>query len=256
MVDHNQLTPEEEQVQNQLLIQDLRSYYNTRAQDNESLTRIHAGLLEKTAISLPVSRDHEAAQPPLPLQTQHDGNSRRKVRQVLAQDKPRYRSLSILAAAILVFALVGSFALLLHHRQGTGAVEHGWSLVAKFSGTGNQTITGQNIKVGRTFGWLITCTNTQEGGVAVKFNIGDGWSACREHYTEPPGPEGSVLSGRDLPTIKTIQVTTDASISWELLIFKGAYYPPLSIDTANWHPLLNVMDGSGNAKWTTGVTLP
>ncbi len=257
MLDHNQLTPEEEQEQNQLLIQYLRRYYNTRAQDNESLTRIHAGLLEKTATSLPVSRDHEAAQPPLQLQTQHDRNTRRKLRQVLAKDRPRYRSLGTLAAAILVVALVGSFALFLHLGQGTGAVEHGWNLVAQFSGTGNQTITRLNIEVGRKFGWHITCTNTQEGGVTVQFNnIANGWSACRAHNTEPPGPEGSVLSARDLPPIQTIEVTTDASTSWELLLFRGTYYPPLSIDTANWHPLLNEMDGRGNTTWTMGVTLP
>lgn len=255
MLDQNQLTPEEAQEQNQLLIQDLRRYFNTRAQDNASLTRIHARLLEKTATSLPVSRDHEAAQPPLQLQTQREGKTGRKSRQVLAKDRPWYRSLGTLAAALLLVVLVGSFALLLHLGQGTGVVAHGWILVAKFSGTGSQTITKQHIEVGRKFAWLITCTNTQEGEVAVKFNIGDGGSACWAHHNElPPGPYD--LSARDLPPIQTITVTTAASTSWELLIFRGTYYPPLSIDTANWHPLLNETDGSGNATWTVGATLP
>ena len=258
MLDNNQLIPEEMQEQNQPLIQDLRRYYNTRAEDNASLARIHARLLEKTATSLPVTRSHEMAQPPLQLQTQHERNTRRKLRQVLAKDRPWYRSLGTLAAAILVVALVGSFALLLHLGPGTGAVEHGWNLAAQFSGTGNQTITRLNIEVGRKFGWLITCTNTQEGGVAVKFNnMANGWSACQAHNTELLGPEGEFdLSPRDWPPIQTIEVTTDASTSWELLLFRSTYYPPLSIDTANWHPLLNEMDGSGNATWTIGVTLP
>lgn len=260
MLDHHQLIPEEMQEQNQPLIQDLRRYYHTRAEDNASLARIHARLLEKTATSLPASRDHEAAQPPLQSQTQRERNTRRKLEQAIAKERPWYHSLGTLAAAILLVALVGSFALLLHLGPGTGAVEHGWSLVAKFSGTGNKTITRQHIEVGRKFGWLITCTNTQEGGVAVKFNIGSGWSACRlanNTGSLGPGPSDlSDLSAADLPPIQTIEVTTAASTSWELLLFRGTYYPPLRIDTTYWHPLLNETDGSGNATWTVGATLP
>ncbi len=161
--------------------------------------------------------------------------------QTFVKDKTRYRSFGTLAAAILLVILVGAFALLLHTGPGTGAVEHGWSLVTKFSGTGNQTITGQNIEVGHKFGWLITCTNTQEGGIAVKFNEnanGSSWSVCQGSNTGPLGPEADITSPATLPLIHTIVVTTAASTSWELLLFKGTYYPPLSIDTANWHPLL------------------
>ena len=47
MLDHDQLTPEEIWEQNQPLIEDLRRYYNTRAEDNASLARIQARLLER-----------------------------------------------------------------------------------------------------------------------------------------------------------------------------------------------------------------
>jgi hypothetical protein len=254
MLNHDQSIPEETQEQNQFLIQDLRRYYNTRAEDNTSLARIHARLLEKTAKSLPVTRDHEVAQPPLQLQTQRDRNTRRKFAQVLAKDRPRYRSLGTLAAAVLLVALVGSFALLLHLGQGTGALEHGWSLAAKFSGTGNQTITRQNIEVGQKFGWRIICTNTQEGVVAIKYNLGSGSTACSANISTQLGPVGIATSPIAFPPIQTIEVTTNASTSWELFFFRATDYHPLTVNTADWHPLLSEMDGTGNSNETLGNT--
>ncbi len=219
MLDHNHLIPEEMQEHNQLLIQDLRRYYTTRAEDNASLDRIHARLVEKTATSLPVTRSHELAQTPLQWQTQRERKTRRTLEQACTKDRPWYHSLGTVAAAILLVALVGSFALLLHSGQGTGTVEHGWILVAKFSGTGNRTITGQNIKVGREFGFLITCTNTQEGEVAVKFNIGSGGSACWAKNNTSLRPWWSGI--RDFPPIQTIEVTTAATTSWEVFLYRG-----------------------------------
>jgi len=256
MLDHNQLTPEETREQNQPLIQDLGRYFNTRAEDSASLARIQVRLIEK-ATSLPVT-ENTGESPPL-SRAKHQKDAGRKFMRTFVKDRSRYRSLGTLAAAILLVVLVGSFVLLLHTGTGTGAVEHGWSLVAKFSGTGNQTITGQNIEVGHKFGWLITCTNTQEGSIAVKFDEnadGSSWSICQGSNTGPLGPGANIASPATLPPIHTIVVTTDASTSWELLLFKGTYYPPLSIDTANWHALLNEMDGSGNGMWGVHVTLP
>lgn len=256
MLDHNQLTPEEAQEQNQPLIRDLRRYYDTRAEDSTSLARIQARLLEKTT-SLPVTENPEES-PPLP-RTKHQKNGGRTFMHTFVKDRSRYHSLGTLAAAILLIVLVGSFALLLHSGPGTGAVEHGWSLIKKFSGTGNQTITGQNIEVGHKFGWLITCTNTQQGSIAVKFDEnadGSSWSICQGSNTGPLGPGANITSPATLPPIHTIVVTTDASTSWELLLFEGTYYPPLSIDSANWRPLLDEMDGSGNGMWGVNVTLP
>ena len=259
MLDHDQLTPEEIWEQNQPLIEDLRRYYNTRAEDNASLARIHARLLAKTATSLPVTRSHEMAQAPLQLQTQRARNTGRKLEQAFTKDRPRYRFLGTLAAAILLVALIGSFALLLHHGQGTGAVEHGWSLVAKFSGRGSQTITGQNIEVGQKFRLLITCTNTQEGRVDIKYNIGTDGTMCSASRSPQHGPGAIAISpARAFPTIHTIEVTTDASTSWELFFFRDTSYSPLTIDTADWRPVLPETDGTGNENgtWGTDVTLP
>ena len=255
MLDHNQSTPEEVQEQYQPLIRDLRRYYNTRAEDNTSLARIQARLLEK-ATTLPVSKRPEQTPPSSRAKQQ---KNRRKLMQTFAKDRPRYRTLGTLAAAILLVILVGSFTLLIHFGTGTRTVQHGWTLVARFSGTGSQTITGQNIEVGHKFGWFIACTNTQEGEIAVKFNEnanGSEWSTCGGSSTGTLGPGASLWSPAILPPIHTIVVTTDASTSWELLLFKGTYYPPLSIDTANWHPLLDEMDSSGNGTWGVNVTLP
>lgn len=252
MLDHNQLTPEETQEQNQSLIQGLRRYYNTRAEDTISLARIQARLIEK-ATSLPVAES--SVETPLSSRAKQQKNARRTLIQTFTKNRPRRRTFGTLAATILLAILVGSFALLIHTRPGTGAIQHGWTLVAQFSGTGSKTISRQHIEVGRKFGWLVTCTNTQEGGVAVKFNIGNGWSACRASRTGSPGPVISNLSTLDFPPIQTIEVTTNASTSWELLLFKGTYYPPLSIDRTNWQPLLSEMDGTGNGTVGVGVTL-
>jgi hypothetical protein len=258
MLDHDQLTPEETWEQNQPLIQDLRRYYNTRAEDSASLSRIQVRLLEKTATSLPVTGSHEMAQAPLQLQRQRARNTGKKLEQAFTKDRPRYRSLGTLAAAILLVALVGSFALLLHHGQGTGTVKHGWSLVAKLSGRGSQTITGQNIEVGQKFRLLITCTNTLEGRVDIKYNIGTASTMCSVSRSTSLGPGDIAISpARAFPTIHTIEVTTDASTSWELFFFRDTSYSPLTIDTADWQSLLSEMDGTGNENVTWGdVTLP
>ncbi len=263
MLDRDQMTPEEIQEHNQPLIQDLRRYYNTRAEDNASLTQIHARLLQKTAASLPVTEDSEVAQPSLLLQPRPERNTKMKFVHALAKDRPRYPYLTTLVAATLLVVLVGSFVLLLHLRQGTTAsptVEHGWSLVAQFSGTGNKTISGQNIEVGHKFGWLLTCADTQDSLVAVKFNGGNGSGSgdtvCSISKTGPLGPEADVTSPVVMESIHTIEVTAAASISWKLLLFKGTYYPPMSIDAANWRTLHDEMDGTGNGTWGVDVTLP
>lgn len=263
MLDRDQMTPEEIQEHNQPLIQDLLRYYNTRAEDNASLARIHARLLQKTAASLPVTEDSEVAQPSLLLQSRPQRNTKMKFVPAFAKDRPRYPYLTTLVAATLLVVLVGSFVLIFHLRQGTTAsptVEHGWSLVAQFSGTGNKTISGQNIEVGHKFGWLLTCTGTQDSFVDVKFNggnaSGSGSGSCSVSKTGPLGPEADVTSPVVMESIHTIQVTTAASISWELLLFKGTYYPPMSIDAANWRALQSEMDGTGNGTWGIDVTLP
>ncbi len=266
MLDRDQMTPEETQEQNQPLIQDLRGYYNTRAADKASLARIHARLLQKTAATLPVAKDREIAQPSLSRRS--EGNRRMKFVRAFTKDRPRSASLATLAAAALLVVLVGSFALLLHLWQGTTAVPgssslaHGWSLAAKFSGKGNQTITRQNIEVGQKYGWLIICTNTNalDSSVAVSFNggnsSGDGSATCAVSKTGPLGPEAIITSPvAVMAPIHTITVATDASISWELLLFRGTYYPPLSV-LADWHALHGEIAGTGDGSWSVDITLP
>src|SRR5260370_14375189 len=42
----------------------------------------------------------------------------------------------------------------------------------------------------------------------------------------------------------------------ELLLFKGTYYPPLSIETPDWHALHDEIDGTGNGSWFVNILLP
>ncbi len=260
MLDRDQETQE----QNQPLIQDLRRYYNTRAEDTASLSRIRERLLQKASASLPAAGEHTEAPSSQLSQRQPGRNTRMNFAHEVARNRSRYPFLTTLAAAALLIVLVGSLALAISLRKGaTGspAVAHGWSLLAKFSGTGNKTITRQNIQVGHRYGWLITCTSSQEGTVSVSINGGGGSSMCPSNITGPLGPEADISAPVEMAPIQTFAVTTtNASISWEFFIFKGTYYPPMGIDTANWHTLLNGMNemrGTGGDFWGgIDVTLP
>jgi hypothetical protein len=55
MLDHDQLIPEETLEQNQVLIEDLSHYYETRDEDRASLARIRTRLLQNAATSLPIA---------------------------------------------------------------------------------------------------------------------------------------------------------------------------------------------------------
>ncbi|HEY1352289.1 MAG TPA: hypothetical protein VGF67_21950 [Ktedonobacteraceae bacterium] len=115
MVTHDQLTPEEAQEQNRLLVQDLGRYYDTRLEDNASLARIRERLLQKTETSLPTA---DTGKLQTGVQTRREGDTRMEFGHPSAADKKRHLYLTTLAAAVLVVVLLGSFALVLQ-RQGT-----------------------------------------------------------------------------------------------------------------------------------------
>jgi len=265
MLDHDQLMPEETQGQNRLLMQDLSHYYDTRVEDNISLARIRARLLQKTATSLPLADEDGRTRFPKP--SRGERGARMKYVHTFVRDRARHPFLSALAAAVLLVALIGSFALVLRPKQGTitgsdsPAGAHGWTVVARFTGTGSQTITGQDI-VGHRFGWFIKCTNTTNVTIGVELSgqelegsSGKRCLALPEELLWPENMSSSLEPGR-AAVLQTIKVTAPSSTSWELVIFKGAYHPPLSIDTTNWHALADEMDGTGPSSWSISVTLP
>lgn len=269
MLDHDQLTPAETQEQNQLLIQDLSRYYDTRAEDSASLARIRARLLQRAAGPLPLVDEGELTQPPLFLPARRARDTGIRLVHTFAKDRLRHPYLNALVAAMLLLALVGSFVVVLSLQQGTAtppkplAVARGWNVVATFHGTGHRTIMGQDIELGRRYGWLLTCTNTADGWVGVIFN-GDKKAAetitCGGTPLEPLAPNDSASATVAFAPIHTIEIVTSSSppsISWELFLFKGIYHPPLKIDTANWHALSSEMDGTGSATWGgVDATLP
>lgn len=265
MRDHNQWTPEETQEQNQPLIQDLRRYYTTQAEDNASLARIRTRLLQKTTASLPAADDQEGVPFLLPARTREESRTNLRFVPAFAQDRPRYARLTTLGAAVLLVVLIGSLTVAFYLRQGRTAVppspvvEHGWSLVARWSGTGNQTITGKHLEVGHKYGWTLGCTNTKDGWISVRFNGPNGetgGNACSVNLAEPLGPVDVLSSPAAFAPIQTIEVTAAPSTSWELQLFQGTYSPPLTID-AGWSVLRDEMDGTGSGI-TDGidVTLP
>jgi hypothetical protein len=256
MLDHDQLVPEEMQEENQFLIADLSRYYETRDEDSASLARIRARLLQNTAASLPVADSAEISPFSRPLR------ARRRLNVV--RPLARHPYLNSLVAALLLILLVSAFVLALQSRRGTTmisnppAIAHGWSLVATFHGTGNQTITGQDIEVGHRYGWLATCTGSTDSGVSFAINGHDtgGYDSCSTQTAGPLGPEGSFQSLEVLAPIQTIKIKAAASTSWNLMFFKGIYYPLLSIDTAHWHTLYNETQGSGPGTLLANITLP
>lgn len=264
MLEHDQLTPEEIQEQNQYLIQDLGHYYDTRAEDSASLARIRARLLQRAQGPLPIVDDGEITPSSRFSQVRRERNTNMNFVHMLAWDSALHPLRNTLVAAVLLFVLIGSFVLAVQVRHGTGAmpetppIVRGWSLLAKFNGTGSQTITGKNIAVGQRYGWVVTCTNIQNDLVSVdingKFSSGGG---CAGIPTVPLQPEFSRTSPVAMAPIHTIKVTAPASTAWEFLLLKGTYYPPLDIDAANWHALRQEVEGIGESAVPTDfVILP
>ncbi len=261
MLTPDQLTPEEAQSQNQPLIQDLGHYYDTRSDDAASMERMRARFLQKASASLPAASTGNVT--PFPTMSQTPSQEKRGMK--IPQRVARHPYLNTLAAAVLLVVLVGASVLALQLRQGTSigsdqpTIAHDWSIIARFSGTGNRTLTGLNIDVGNKYGWLINCTNTSSGLLSLKLNGQEsGDMPCSTKTVGPLAPIGSYTSpAAYVPPIYSIEVTAPASTSWDLLLFKGVYYPPLSIDKANWQTLHEEIDGTGSTTWSgIDATLP
>jgi hypothetical protein len=254
----------EKEAQNQPLISDLARYFDTQAEDRASLTSIRARLLQKTATTLPVAEPVEEAEEiklPTPLPLYRAKNAR-------VQPVRRHPYLNVLVAACLLVVPVGSFAFVINRRTtSTGkyppapapAIAHDWSILKTFSGTGSKTIDGLDIDVGHKYGLLANCTNTSSGMVTLKLN---GWQSgggsCSTKATEPLTPEYTFVSPSVGSLIFSIQVTANASTSWKFWLFKGVYYPPLTMFGANsgFHPLSSEFDGTGNSTILLDVTIP
>jgi hypothetical protein len=83
-----------------------------------------------------------------------------------------------------------------------------------------------------------------------------GQTTCSGALTGPLAPTSVKTSPVALAPITSIKVVADASVSWQLMFFKGVYYPPLNIDTMDWHPLLHELDGTGNWALSLNLALP
>jgi hypothetical protein len=263
--DHSQQIPEETQEQYQLLIGEVRRYYTTYAEDRASLARIRARLRQQAVTSVPAAEGQENAPFLLLARTEEEHSPDLRFVPTFAQDRPRYAPLTTLVAAVLLVVLIGSLAVALYLRQGgtavppVPAVAHGWSLLGTWSGTGNRTIAGKLIEVGHKYGWILYCTNMKDGWVSVQFNGPNGeagGNSCSGEPREPLRPEEELSSPTVLAPIQTIEVMAAPSTSWVLLLFKGTYYPPLTI-APGWHTLHDEMDGTGSVTEVgIDVTLP
>jgi hypothetical protein len=151
--------------------------------------------------------------------------------------------LSLLAAVLLVAVLVGSLALLLHRSPpgpggGPGSVfrlRPGWTEIVEYSGTGSQTITGQDIELPRLEGSAYGCVGS--GGLRIEiseenytvpsvFLITDRCSAL-----PPPVVSPATFSFHNTPLGKldTIKVTANAKTRWFFQFTQPAKQPTLRL---------------------------
>jgi hypothetical protein len=187
MADNEKLTPEEEDVRNQAMLQDLRSMHAPAA-TAQSLERVRTRLLatERTSTlnSMPTSRQFMRKTKQGRIQSMHD------IQVPIAQKKGHY--LNILIASIIATLLVGSllFAVTRVYQSNIGgggpvtpqvpikkatatpepafSGDPDWKIVATFRGTGSTTITKLHLKFPYAIVSFLVCTG--KGDLQIRYD--------------------------------------------------------------------------------------
>jgi hypothetical protein len=231
MADNEKLTPEEEDVRNQAMLQDLRSMHAPAA-TAQSLERVQTRLLatERTSTlnSMPTSRQFMRKTKQGRIQSMHD------MPIPIAHKKGHY--LNMLAAGVVAALLVGSllFAVTRVYQSNIGgggpvtpqvpiskatptlepvfSGDPAWKLVATFRGTGSTTITKFHLKFPYALGTRVVCTG--KGDVKIRYDnlgtIGFG-GTCRSMAQG----EIFVWDGGAY-TVEIVSIVVDKNSSWEL----------------------------------------
>src|SRR5450432_1675631 len=231
MADNEKLTPEEEDVRNQAMLQDLR-YMHAPVDTAQSLERMRNRLLvtqrTSTINSMPTSRHFMHKTKQGRIQSMHD------MPIPIAHKKGHY--LNVLAAGVIAALLIGSllFAVTRVYQSNIGgggpvtpqvpiskatptlepvfSGDPAWKLVATFRGTGSTTITKFHLKFPYAVGTRFVCIG--KGDVKIRYDnlgtIGFGGS-CRSMAQG----ENFVWDGRAY-TVEIVSIVVDKNSSWEL----------------------------------------
>lgn len=169
--------------------------------------------------------------------------------------------LSALIAAVVLLALVGTFALMfLNHGQSAPTLaqpQRVWKQIALYSGTGSKTITGQHLRLPQAWGTSFACF----GSGAVNLTItspymkDQGSIDCQAAGTPSMTPQGI---GFDLTPssaeIQAVSVQANANTRWYLQYFVEIPQPSFSLGSG-WIPGNAIGGTSGSALLNNGVLI-
>ena len=232
MADDEKLTPEEADVRNQAMLQDL-CYMHTPADTAQSLARMRNRLfaIEHTSTinSRQTSRQFMRKTRQRRIQSMHD------IQVPIAQKKGHY--LNILIASIIATLLVGSllFAVTRVYQSGTEgggpttplvpikkatatpepafSADPGWKIVATFRGTGSTTITKLHLKFPYAILSFLVCTG--KGDLQIRYDrLGTmGFGASCHSMAKGELFQWDVKAS---VAVEMISIVADKNSSWKL----------------------------------------
>ncbi|HEU5370140.1 MAG TPA: zf-HC2 domain-containing protein, partial [Ktedonobacterales bacterium] len=174
--------------------------------------------------------------------------------------------LSTLAAVLLLTVLVGALvAVLLHRTQGVALppeklfqLRPGWSALAEYSGTGSQTITGQDIELPRLWGNAYGCIGSGKldielSGKSASEVYGMSTIGCDTASFPLVSPGAFSFDNTPIGKLDTIKVTTSAKTHWFFQLTQAIEQPAFVLGP-EWAIETNIgADGNGRYQWDGGL---
>jgi hypothetical protein len=261
------LLPEEMSDQGQAIVQDLRHLYNTALEDQQSLARIRARFLQKSASELPIAAI--SAEEPLSIieQTTSHKTGKSSLAQKWQAQQPWIRRLNLLAALLLAAVLVGSLVLILAQSRQTNVSstlfrtpfqsQSGWHTMFSYSGTGSKTITDLSITLPQLYKLRVNCVGGDKVDVSLEsmgYKNATGLDPCTNELYSRPSPTSYSYDLVSRP-IHTITVTAQSQTTWYLQIDRADTQPNFTLQPF-WHELA-AMGGTTTTSFTsTGQSNP
>jgi hypothetical protein len=229
MAGQEQPTPEEVNVSNRALIQDLRFIY-TPSDEAQSLNRVRERL-RSSQLHQPVSSIEAVEKPAIHMQ-------QKQLQQVHKLPLPPSSTppahpiksyLSMLAALLILALIVGTLLAVTHLRPQHAPIANslpstattqassfgnGWKVVAAFNGTGSKTITNQHLVFKHVLGVWITCTG--KGTTDIVFNTVHGKTYHTSCHGQANNRLNSVLLANASYAVEQMNITVDKNSSWQL----------------------------------------
>jgi hypothetical protein len=229
MAGQEQPTPEEVNVSNRALIQDLRFIY-APSDEARSLNRVRDRLR--------VSQPHQQSSPIEAMEKSAVQMQQKQLQQVhhltlplspVSPTHPVRSYLNTLVALLVLALIIGTLLAVAHARPqhapiansapSTTATQassfgNGWKVVATFNGTGSKTITNQHLVFKHVLGVWITCTG--KGTTDIVFNTAPGKTYHTSCHGQANNRLNSVLLASTSYAVDQMNVSVDKNSSWQL----------------------------------------